>query len=182
MGRRWRFNEANSKFNLILDDRRIQTLGPSILKMARKLEPGRYIAVDIHSGSVLDLPLENNQPPHAWGYHGEENQQVRTIIGFLTLGAGGADPSSFSISPFRCGHDLLCATTLCCQWDFCPCGAGFIINSVYSSGSFVTVRPDLKDLHLDGSTQVVTGAFPTCWEVEVLPASPTDKPGEVFAR
>jgi hypothetical protein len=54
--------------------------------MARKLEPGRYIAMDVCSGKVLDLALENNQPPYAWGYHGEENQQVRAIIAFLTLG------------------------------------------------------------------------------------------------
>jgi len=111
--------------------------------MARMLEPGRYVATDINSGKVLDLPLGNNQQPYAWGYHGKENQ----------------------------------------QWDFCPCGAGFIINSVYNSGTFVTVQPgDLKGLHRNGSMQVVTGAFPTCWEVEVLPVRPTDKPGEVFAR
>ena len=149
--------------------------------MARKLEPGRYIAMDVYSGKVLDLGLENNQPPCAWGYHGEEKPTGEGHHRFLTLGAG-ADPSSFSKFPFRCGHDVLCTITLCCQWDFCPCGAGFTINSVYSSGSFITIRPDLKGLHLDGSMQVVTGAFPTCWEVEVLPVSLADKPGEIFAQ
>lgn len=27
---------------------------------------------------------------------------------------------------------------------------------------------DLKGLHLEGSAEVVTGDFPTCWEVEVM--------------
>ena len=95
MGLRWGCNEANnSKFNLTPDDHRIQTPSPPIQKMAQKLEPGRYVATDITSGKVLDLPLENNQPPYVWGYHGKENQQVRTIF-FLTLGAGRADRTSF---------------------------------------------------------------------------------------
>jgi len=68
------------------------------------------------------------------------------------------------------------------QWDFRPCGEGFIINSVHSSGSFVTVR-DLKGLHQGGSARVVPGSLPTCWDVEVLPVGPTDsEPGDVFAR
>lgn len=68
--------------------------------MTRKLEPGRYVATDISSGKVLDLPLGSSQPPYAWGYHGKENQQVRTIIIFLTLGAGRADRSSFKFLLF----------------------------------------------------------------------------------
>jgi hypothetical protein len=58
--------------------------------MARKLEPGRYVATDISSGKVLDLPLEESSlPPYAWGYHGKENQQVRTIIFFFSLEVQG---------------------------------------------------------------------------------------------
>jgi len=94
MGLLWRCNEANnSKFNLTPNDHRIQTPSPSVQKMARKLEPGRFVATDINSGKVLDLPLGNNQQPYAWGYHGKENQQVRTI--FLTLSAERADRTSF---------------------------------------------------------------------------------------
>ena len=86
MGLRWGCNEANnSKFNLTPDDHRIQTPSPPIQKMAQKLEPGRYVATDITSGKVLDLPLENNQPPYAGGYHGKENQQVRTLLFSLSV-------------------------------------------------------------------------------------------------
>jgi len=68
------------------------------------------------------------------------------------------------------------------QWEFRPCGDGFIIDSVHSSGSFITVR-DLNGLHRGGSARVVAAAFPTCWDVEVLPVGPTDtEPGNVFAR
>jgi len=57
-----------------------------------------------------------------------------------------------------------------------------MIDSVHSSGSFVTIR-DLKGLHQGGSAQVIAAAFPTCWDVEVLPVGPTDtEPGDVFAR
>jgi hypothetical protein len=44
---------------------------------------------------------------------------------------------------------------------------------------------DLKGLHLEGSAQVVTGTFPTCWEVEVDDRNapgPVDEPGDIFAR
>jgi len=53
------------------------------------------------------------------------------------------------------------------QWEFLPCGPGFIINSVKSSDLFLTLQ-DLKRLYLEGSAQLVTGTFPTCWEVEVM--------------
>jgi len=73
------------------------------------------------------------------------------------------------------------------QWEFRPCGKGFIINSVHSSDLFLMLR-DLKGLHLEGSAQVVTGTFPTCWEVEVMgdrsAPGPVDEPGDgdIFAR
>lgn len=71
------------------------------------------------------------------------------------------------------------------QWEFRPCGKGFIISSIHSSGSFLMVQ-DLKGLHLEGSAQVVTGTFPTCWEVEVMDdrnaPGPVDEPGDTFAR
>jgi len=54
------------------------------------------------------------------------------------------------------------------QWEFRPCGAGFIIGSVFKSDLFLAVR-DLKGLHLEGAVAVVTDTFPTCWEVEVIP-------------
>jgi hypothetical protein len=52
------------------------------------------------------------------------------------------------------------------QWEFHPCGAGFVIKNV-SSGSFLTVE-DLVGLHHDKSTEVITGDFPMCWEMEVM--------------
>ena len=85
----------------------------------------------------------------------------------------------------RCAALHICiqsCVTMGCQWDFRPCGEGFILESVHSGGSFVTVR-DLKGLHQRGSAQVVAAALPTCWDVEVLPVGPTDsEPGDVFAR
>jgi hypothetical protein len=76
-----------------------------------------------------------------------------------------------------------CATTSGCQWEFRPCGEGFVINSVRSSGSFVAVQ-DLTGLGLcrEGGAQVVAEAIPTCWKVEVLQVGPTDEVGDVFAR
>ena len=69
-----------------------------------------------------------------------------------------------------------------CQWEFRPCGEGFIIETIYHRGWFVTVR-DLKALHQSRSAHVVASAFPTCWDVEVLPVGPTDTElGDVFAR
>ncbi|KAH9995246.1 hypothetical protein BJV77DRAFT_942970 [Russula vinacea] len=50
-------------------------------------------------------------------------------------------------------------------WEFLPCGAGYVITSV-KNGSSLVVR-DIKGL-LEGGAVVVTGAFPTCWEVEVM--------------
>jgi len=44
---------------------------------------------------------------------------------------------------------------------------------------FLTLQ-NLKELHLEGRVQVVTGTFPTCWEVEVMGIA--DKPYEVFVR
>ena len=44
---------------------------------------------------------------------------------------------------------------------------------------------DLKGLHLEGSAQVVTGTFPTCWEVVMddrYATGPADEPGDIFAR
>jgi hypothetical protein len=53
------------------------------------------------------------------------------------------------------------------QWDFHPCGTGFIISSVYTNSLFLAVR-DWKGLHLEGAAEVVTETLPTCWEVEVM--------------
>ena len=70
------------------------------------------------------------------------------------------------------------------QWEFRPCGAGFIIKNV-SSGSFLAVE-DLQGIHVESSVEVVTGDFPTCWEMEVLDnGSAEDDEGEnedVYAR
>ncbi|KAI0287758.1 hypothetical protein BC826DRAFT_900182, partial [Russula brevipes] len=53
------------------------------------------------------------------------------------------------------------------QWEFHPCGAGFIIKNVGRDASFLAVE-DLHGLQLDENVQVVTGDFPTCWEMEVM--------------
>ena len=58
-------------------------------------------------------------------------------------------------------------TYLVLQWNFHPCGTGFIIRSACINELFLTVR-DLKRLHLNGAAEVVTDTFPTCWEVEVM--------------
>jgi len=66
------------------------------------------------------------------------------------------------------------------QWEFCPCGTGFIISSV-QNGSFLAVQ-DLSRLH-NGSTPVYPGSLPMCWDVEILPVGPTDTElDDVFAR
>jgi hypothetical protein len=44
---------------------------------------------------------------------------------------------------------------------------------------FLTVQ-DLKELHLEGRAQVVTGTFPACWEVEIMGI--VEQPYEVFVR
>jgi hypothetical protein len=53
------------------------------------------------------------------------------------------------------------------QWEFHPCGSGFVIGSAVRSDSFLAVR-DLKGLHLEGAAKVDLETFPTCWEVEVM--------------
>jgi len=69
-----------------------------------------------------------------------------------------------------------------CQWEFCPCGTGFIINSIRTSCLFVAVQ-DLNSLHLEGSTKAIPGPLPMCWNVELLPLGPTDtEPEDVLAR
>ncbi|KAH9956587.1 hypothetical protein BJV74DRAFT_790305 [Russula compacta] len=70
------------------------------------------------------------------------------------------------------------------QWEFRPCGAGIIIKNV-SSGTFLTLE-DLQGLHLEASVEVVTGDFPTCWEMEVMDNGSAedgeDEDGDVYAR
>ncbi|KAH9173194.1 hypothetical protein EDB89DRAFT_1812301, partial [Lactarius sanguifluus] len=51
------------------------------------------------------------------------------------------------------------------QWEFQSCGSGFVIKSV-SAGLFLAVE-DLQGLHRDGSTEVVAGHFPMCWDMEI---------------
>jgi hypothetical protein len=51
------------------------------------------------------------------------------------------------------------------QWEFRPCGSGFIVKNV-GSGSFLVLE-DLQRLK-ETSVEVVTGDFPTCWEMEVM--------------
>jgi len=70
------------------------------------------------------------------------------------------------------------------QWEFCPCGTGFIINSIRANDFklFVAVQ-DLNSLHLEGSTKVVPRSLPMCWNVELLPVGPADTELEdVLAR
>ncbi len=52
------------------------------------------------------------------------------------------------------------------KWEYQTCGAGVVIKNV-SSGSFIAVE-DLQGVHLETSVEVVTGDFPTCWEMEVM--------------
>jgi hypothetical protein len=72
------------------------------------------------------------------------------------------------------------------QWEFRPCGAGYLIISV-KTGSFLVVR-DVKGL-LGGAADVVTGGFPTCWELEIMYTGNRtaedgieDEKGDVYAR
>ena len=54
-----------------------------------------------------------------------------------------------------------------------------------SSGSFLVLE-DLQGIHVEPSVEVVTGDFPTCWEMEVMDnGSAEDEEGEnedVYAR
>lgn len=71
--------------------------------MVKKLEPGRYTVTDISSGMALDFSGANDGTLHAWDLYSGSRQQVRTVALHFSLGAGGADRSSFS--PVRRGHD-----------------------------------------------------------------------------
>ena len=70
------------------------------------------------------------------------------------------------------------------QWRFQSCGSGFIIKSV-SAGLFLTLE-DLQGLHRDGSTEVVAGQFPMCWEMKIMDNGNADNEedddGDVYAR
>ena len=161
---------------------------------ARKLEPGRYIMTDVTTGMTLDL-RRDNRTLCAYQFHGKDNQQVRAVDTLLTLHEerelNGCPASClawsclFARGPrgIAYNHTRSCAATSGCQWEFRPCGEGFVINSVRSSGSFVAVQ-DLTGPGLcrEGGAQVVAEAIPTCWKVEVLPVGPTDEVGDVFAR
>jgi len=77
------------------------------------------------------------------------------------------------------------------QWEFHPCGAGFVIGSVVGRDSFLAVR-DLKGLHLEQAAEVVLETFPTCWELEVMDngigkraaedGAEDDENGDVYVR
>jgi len=70
------------------------------------------------------------------------------------------------------------------KWEYQTCGAGVVIKNV-SSGSFIAVE-DLQGVHLETSVEVVTGDFPTCWEMEVMDNGNAeggeDENGDVYAR
>ena len=163
--------------------------------MARKLERGKYIMTDIVSGKALDM-RHDNQMLHAYPLHGENNQQAR-LITLLTLSEGRADWSFFLLSDVvmtvrrrtRALHCVQLHTThiivcyyFACQWEFCPCGTGFTIKSVRVKSLFLAVR-DFSKLQLEGSTRVVTGSLPMCWDVEILPVGTAGtEPDGGFAR
>jgi hypothetical protein len=54
-----------------------QTLIPPAQKTTRKLEQGRYTATDVRWGMTLDLSGADNRSLIAYGFNGQENQQVR---------------------------------------------------------------------------------------------------------
>lgn len=165
--------------------------------MERNFEQGRYIVTDARSGMALDLSGADNRSLISFGLHGWENQQARPIISrFRPRVSKSADwpslllPAVAAIARRPTAHATVhdhpvLLLYLRLQWEFRPCGKGFIISSVHSSGSFLMLQ-DLKGLHLEGSAQVVTGTFPTCWEVEVMDdrnaPGPVDEPGDTFAR
>jgi hypothetical protein len=70
------------------------------------------------------------------------------------------------------------------KWEYQTCGAGVVIKNV-SSGSFIAVE-DLQGVHLEANVEVVTGDFPTCWEMEVMDNGNAeggeDENGDVYAR
>jgi hypothetical protein len=158
--------------------------------MERKFEQGRYIVTDARSGMALDLSGADNRSLIAFGLHGWENQQASLItphwVQEIAKWSSLLLPTVAAIARRRTVLYATCCHDLRLQWDFRPCGKGYIINSVHSSGSFLMLQ-DLKGLHLEGSAQVVTGTFPTCWEVEVTmddrnAPGPVDEPGDIFAR
>jgi len=56
--------------------------------MSRVFEQGRYIAMDVRSGMVLDLSGGDNLSLIAYRFHGSENQQVRIVIPLFTFSYG----------------------------------------------------------------------------------------------
>ena len=164
--------------------------------MTRKLEPGRYIVTDISSGKALDLSLDSTRL-QAFDFHGENNQQASITTLLLTLGEEEliSPPSPLAdlvttvrrrtralhCVRFHATHIIMCCNAVC-QWEFSPCGTGFIINNIRANGLFVAVQ-DLNNLHLEGSTKAIPGSLPMCWNVELLPPGPTDtEPEEVLVR
>jgi hypothetical protein len=55
-----------------------QTPIPLAQKTMRKFEQGRYTATDVRWGMTLDLSGVDFRSLIAYGFHGRENQQVRT--------------------------------------------------------------------------------------------------------
>jgi hypothetical protein len=70
------------------------------------------------------------------------------------------------------------------KWEFQACGAGVVMKNV-GSGSFLAVE-DLHGLSQETSVEVVTGDFPTCWEMEVMDngcaEDDEDDNADVYAR
>jgi len=152
-----------------------RAIPPTLEKPMRKFEQGVYTMTDVRWGMALDLSNADNRSPIAFGSHGWENQQVSKLCRLLAFRARAAKP----------GHGKLRLLTphRIIQWEFRPCGAGFIIKNV-SSGSFLVLE-DLQGLR-ETSVEVDAGDFPTCWEMEVMDNGSAedgeDENEDVYAR
>ena len=140
---------------------------PALQKPLRKFDHGVYTVADVRWGMALDLSSADNRSPIAFGSHGWENQQVSARFTFLSFVRGFADGLGVSQ-----------------KWDFQACGGGVVMKNV-SSGSFLALE-DMQGLSLETSVEVVTGDFPTCWEMEVMDNGGAedgeDETADVYAR
>lgn len=93
-----------------------------------------------------------------------------------------AGERAFIVPPFVRG--LLTELAVSQKWEFLACGAGVVMKNV-STGSFLALE-DMQGLSLETSVEVVTGDFPTCWEMEVMDNGSAedgeDENADVYAR
>jgi len=157
-----------------------RAMPPALQKRMRKFEQGAYTVTDVRWGMALDLSSADNRSPIAFGSHGWENQQVSAVSLFFLVSLWTPESAERRADGRLVSRNPLFYT----KWEFQSCGAGVVIKSV-CSGSFLVLE-DLQGLHQEASIEVVTGDFPTCWEMEVMDNGSAedgeDENQDVYAR